>query len=52
MTARSEVTSAAHSTIARPAPAPESVHWGLDEGTVFLNHGSFGATPVRVLAAQ
>ncbi|MEM9693149.1 MAG: aminotransferase class V-fold PLP-dependent enzyme [Myxococcota bacterium] len=26
--------------------------WGLDEGITFLNHGSFGATPRVVLAAQ
>ena len=27
-------------------------HWTLEEGTAFLNHGSFGATPAVVLAHQ
>lgn len=26
--------------------------WGLEEGMRFLNHGSYGATPKSVLAAQ
>ncbi len=28
------------------------VHWGLDPDTSYLNHGTVGATPLRVLAAQ
>ena len=35
-----------------PSPSELSVHWQLDPSIVFLNHGSFGATPTRVLAYQ
>ncbi len=35
----------------RPALAPKS-DWLLDPGGIFLNHGSFGATPRVVLAEQ
>ena len=33
-------------------PSEFARHWTLEPGTVFLNHGSFGATPRPVLAAQ
>lgn len=37
---------------ARPKPSALIRHWGLDPGVVFLNHGSFGATPREILQAQ
>lgn len=37
---------------AKPAPSQLASHWSLDSSIVYLNHGSFGATPTRVLEAQ
>lgn len=35
-----------------PNPSPLSRHWSLDPARVFLNHGSFGATPRVVQQEQ
>lgn len=35
-----------------PNPSPLSTEWSLDSELVFLNHGSFGATPNYVLDRQ
>jgi len=37
---------------APPHPSPYIDHWLLDPGVVFLNHGSYGATPKAVLDEQ
>jgi isopenicillin-N epimerase len=36
----------------RPEPSEFAFHWGLDPDVVFLNHGSFGATPLAVIDEQ
>ena len=36
----------------RPSRSNLSEKWGLDPETVFLNHGSFGATPLAVREEQ
>ena len=40
------------STMQRPLRSPLSKHWRLNPECVFLNHGSFGATPTRVIEEQ
>ncbi|TVR04338.1 MAG: aminotransferase class V-fold PLP-dependent enzyme [Deltaproteobacteria bacterium] len=35
-----------------PARSPHASRWALDDDVVFLNHGSFGACPGPVVAAQ
>ena len=38
--------------MALPQRSPLAKHWLLDEQCVFLNHGSFGATPVAIRKEQ
>lgn len=35
-----------------PQKSPLAEYWRLDKNTVFLNHGSFGATPIEILNQQ
>ncbi len=36
----------------RPAGSSLASHWSIDPGVFYLNHGSYGACPVRVQRAQ
>jgi len=36
----------------KPSRSDLGAHWGLDPSVVFLNHGSFGATPKVILEEQ
>ena len=45
-------SSANQQSMERPSRSPLAQHWNLDENTVFLNHGSFGATPSAITEEQ
>ena len=38
--------------MSRPQRSPRAKHWSLDSDCVFLNHGSFGATPNEIREEQ
>ena len=38
--------------MSRPQRSPLAIHWKLDDNCVFLNHGSFGATPTAIREEQ
>ncbi len=38
--------------MSRPRRGELAHHWSLDQNTTFLNHGSFGATPIYVMEEQ
>ena len=39
-------------SVNRPVRSKFAEHWMLSENTCFLNHGSFGATPITILEEQ
>ncbi len=53
MKSASTVTNAeASESLAGVLASPLRQHWGLAEGTIQLNHGSFGACPLEILKLQ